>query len=161
MKSRLDEDREFFRSQQRLADAASHWSENGRDETLLLADGKPLAEAEALVAARGDELEPETLNYIETSASAVHRHREATLALATARRQLRLARLGIAAVGVLAVAATSAAYLAYVGQDVARQEAERAWTAESRLLAALSEEQTDTGASGVAYSSLLRRCQKT
>ncbi len=63
----LEEDREDLRVLGRLAAASRRWQEEGRSVDFVLAEGKPLLEAEELEARWGDELEPAQRELIAAS----------------------------------------------------------------------------------------------
>ena len=71
----LEEDREFLRVRTRVAEGAARWREEARRPDLLLPPGKPLAEAEALVTDRAEELDPGAVEYVAASSSARRRRR--------------------------------------------------------------------------------------
>ena len=50
-----------------MAEAAAHWREEGKPSDLLLHSGKPLAEAADILDRRRPDLQPEMVNYIESS----------------------------------------------------------------------------------------------
>ena len=63
----LDDDLEYLRIRDRVATAATHWIAERTASDYLLAEGKPLAEAEALLAARREILERNEVEFIEAS----------------------------------------------------------------------------------------------
>jgi WD40 repeat protein len=63
----LAKDREFLRTRARVAAAAARWRQEGKRPDLLLPEGKPLAEAQELLARRRAELEPAVVEYAEES----------------------------------------------------------------------------------------------
>jgi tetratricopeptide (TPR) repeat protein len=67
----IEENRDFLRIRGRVAAAANRWREESREPAYLLSEGKPLAEAEHLLAQHRGELAPETIEYIEVSSAAV------------------------------------------------------------------------------------------
>ena len=71
----LEDDREFLRVRARVAEGAARWREEARRPDLLLPPGKPLAEAEALVTDRAEELDPGAVEYVAASSSAQRRRR--------------------------------------------------------------------------------------
>ena len=82
LKDFLDKDREFLRARTRAA--AERWRRESRDVDFLLHEGKPLAEARELLKTRRDDLEPETIEFIEQSISYRTRQRRLrTRAIAT------------------------------------------------------------------------------
>jgi tetratricopeptide (TPR) repeat protein len=112
-----EQNREFLRSHARLSAATRAWEREGRSRDFLLPRGKPLAEAQALVAER-----------VGLSES------EAALVEASVRRAKRFSRLRAAAIAALVVLALSATVAAYF----ARRESERA-----RIQAGTSQRTTD------------------
>jgi WD40 repeat protein len=126
----LDDDREYLRIRDRVAAQAAHWIRERAAADYLLAKGKPLTEAEALLNERLDILQPSEIEYIRASQRR--------------RGRLRLwARMAVLAV----VAVASVAALAGVhawregqrasreGQRASREAAERA-SAQDRALRA-------------------------
>ena len=67
LKDLLDKDREFLRARTRAAAAAERWRRESRDVDFLLPEGKPLAEARELLKTRRDDLDPETIEFIQNS----------------------------------------------------------------------------------------------
>lgn len=63
----LSENQEFLRSRARASEEASRWREEKRARDFLLPPGKPLADAEALMAAYRGDLEADLIDYIELS----------------------------------------------------------------------------------------------
>ncbi|MBI4956404.1 MAG: hypothetical protein HY908_30585, partial [Myxococcales bacterium] len=98
----LDEDGELGRVRARVASAAARWHLEGEPQDLLLAEGKPLLEAEELVAARAA-----TLGELETRFVAGSRRRARAV-----RRLKRAAVAGLGALTVLAVVLGTVAWLA-------------------------------------------------
>lgn len=104
-----EENRENLHLHARLTAAANTWELEGRTADFLLARGKQLAEARALAAA-GVRLAP-----AEAALLAASEHRS--------RQFARLRASAIAALAILAVAASGAAYLARQQSNVARTQA--------------------------------------
>lgn len=73
----IDEDREFLRTRERVEAAAVLWEQEGMVEDRLLARGRPLAEAEDLLAERRADLSPSLIAFIEGSTAAETRRQEA------------------------------------------------------------------------------------
>jgi WD40 repeat protein len=73
----VDEDREFLRTRERIEAAAALWDKEGRLDDRLLAPGRPLAEAEDLLAKRRPDLSPSLVGFIEASTAAEMRRQEA------------------------------------------------------------------------------------
>jgi len=69
----LAEDREFLRARARVADAAALWRQEHQRADFLLAEGKPLADAQHLLDQHREDLEADLVNYVE--ASIKHRQR--------------------------------------------------------------------------------------
>ena len=67
LKDLLDKDREFLRARTRAAAAAERWRRESRHVDFLLPEGKPLAEARELLKTRRDDLDPETIEFIDHS----------------------------------------------------------------------------------------------
>ena len=63
----LDKDREFLRARTRAASAAERWRRENRHGDFLLHEGKPLEEAGELLKTRRDDLDPETIEFIDHS----------------------------------------------------------------------------------------------
>ncbi len=109
LRSWRDEDRELLLVHARLATATRAWEKNARSADLLLARGKPLAEAKELVSAGVHLTAPES-----------------ALLIASERRARRFAQLRAGAIiglGVLAVVAAGAAYKANVESGRAQVQA--------------------------------------
>jgi WD40 repeat protein len=87
----VDEDREFLRTRERIEAAAALWDKEGRLDDRLLAPGRPLAEAEDLLAKRRPDLSPSHIGFIEASLAAEMRRQEALQE--THRQKLRRNRL--------------------------------------------------------------------
>lgn len=104
----LEEDHELVIVRHRVADAAAHWRSEGGGRDFLLGDGKPLVEAEALLAAHPELLAEHEVRLIDASR-------------ARARGRARLKRTAIGGLVVLTAAASAAAWVA-VGQ---RREAQQ------------------------------------
>ena len=67
LKDILDKDREFLRARTRATTAAERWRQESRHVDFLLHEGKPLAEARELLKTRRDDLDPETIEFIDHS----------------------------------------------------------------------------------------------
>ena len=67
LKELLAKDREFLRARTRAAIAARRWDWEKRHNDFLLHEGKPLAEARELLKTRRDDLDPETVEFIDHS----------------------------------------------------------------------------------------------
>ena len=84
LKDLLDKDREFLRARTRAAAAAERWRRESRDVDFLLHEGKPLAEARELLKTRRDDLDPETIEFIDHSIRyRTRQRRRRTRAIAT------------------------------------------------------------------------------
>ncbi len=80
----LEKDREFLRARTRAAAAAERWRRESRDIDFLLHEGKPLAEARELLITRRDDLDPETVEFIDHSIRyRTRQRRRRTRAIAT------------------------------------------------------------------------------
>ena len=88
----IDEDREFLRTRERIEAAAALWEQEGRVDDRLLAPGRPLAEAEDLLAKRRPDLSPPLIGFIEASMAAERRRQEACRS-SSQRQKLRRNRL--------------------------------------------------------------------
>lgn len=99
---------EFYRVRDEVEEQRRRWESAGRSRDLLIPHGLPLAEAEAITARFGDELAPDTRNFIGASGR-------------RARLQHRLATAAAGLFALLALAATAAGITAHNQQ----QRAER------------------------------------
>jgi WD40 repeat protein/tetratricopeptide (TPR) repeat protein len=122
----LDKDRDFLRARTRAAAAAEHWRRESRHDDFLLHEGRPLAEATELLKTRRDDLEPETIEFIDRSVrcQARQRRRRHRVAIALALTILLTALFGTAA------ALTTLAMIRIEGErrntEIARQKADKA-----------------------------------
>jgi WD40 repeat protein len=109
----LEHDRELLIVRARVSAAAARWQGEGRRADLLLNEGRPLTEAEALAATLGTELAPEE---------------RALIAASQKRRRSRalIKRGAAAALVLLSAAATLAAIYAGVQQSLAENNARTA-----------------------------------
>ncbi|MFH1137461.1 MAG: SUMF1/EgtB/PvdO family nonheme iron enzyme, partial [Pseudomonadota bacterium] len=126
----LEEAREFLQSRARLESALRRWNEeNERDDPkkkpddVLLPEGKPLADAQALEKSRRDELTPEQIDFIARSAM-----------LHETRRRKRLRQFQAASVVflVLAVLAVIGGTAALKQTKLAQSQKEAAWLNEAK-----------------------------
>lgn len=69
-------------SKARIEAAAALWEEEQRDPSWLLAEGRPLAEGEEILATRQQELSPDLIEFIEASAAHAWRGRQRKRAIA-------------------------------------------------------------------------------
>ena len=84
LKDLLEKDREFLRARTRAAAAAERWRREDRHVDFLLPEGKPLAEAGELHKTRRDDLDPETIEFIDHSIRyRTRQRRRRTRAIAT------------------------------------------------------------------------------
>ena len=84
LKDLLDKDREFLRARTRAAAAAERWQQESRHIDFLFHEGKPLAEARELLITRRDDLDPETIEFIDHSSRyRTRQRRRRTRAIAT------------------------------------------------------------------------------
>jgi eukaryotic-like serine/threonine-protein kinase len=67
LKDLLNKDREFLRARARAASAAERWRRESRHVDFLLHEGRPLAEARELLNPRRDDLDRETIEFINQS----------------------------------------------------------------------------------------------
>ncbi len=67
--------REFLATRSRVRADAKRWLAEDKNPDLLLPPGKRLAEAEDVLLARREEIDDQTIGYVETSISA-QRHRD-------------------------------------------------------------------------------------
>ncbi len=63
----LEENRDFLRARDRVAQSAARWKSENQNPDLLLPPGKPLAEAEDILLKRRDDLDANLVEYIESS----------------------------------------------------------------------------------------------
>lgn len=146
----VEEDRHQLQVRARLAAASEHWDEEGRSAELLIPTGKPLLEAEDLLAGWEATLEGREVAFIRASLVAEHARRQATEAEA-----LRKLRRGYVVMGMLAVLALVALVGAVYGKwqadqahqaaDQAARERDKALQTQSLLLADLSRQQAAKG----------------
>ncbi len=133
----IEEHRDFIRTRDRVTESMARWREQDCIPERLLPEGKPLAEAEALIAAT-DDLDSSLIEYIDASRSAASAQRQA-LADAQAKRQ-RIARVLSGVIGALIGLAVLAGYVAFDMRQTATQEVyERAREQAKRLLAQAGE----------------------
>jgi len=161
----LEEDREYLRARARVSAAAERWRKEGAVADLLLPEGKALAEGEALLARR-DELDPEVVDYVEASLEAQRARFER--AQAAHRRRFRIASVAAVVLGLLAIGAGVAGYLAYLNsieaeaqRSIADSQRQKAQEAEfqalrdrSLVLSDLSVAETESGnaTNGMLYA---------
>ena len=112
LKDLLDTDREFLRARARVAAGAERWRREGRHIDFLLPEGRPLAEARELVQTRRDDLEPETIEFIDHSI----RHRS--------RQRRRRMRVIAAATGTALSVVTAFAIFSFVERRDALEQKE-------------------------------------
>lgn len=138
----IDDDREALRVRDRVAAAASQWVRERAASDYLLAEGKPLAEAEALLTERIDLLQPNEIEFIQVS----RRRRQ---------RRRMVARVIVAGVLIVAVAAAFAGVYAWAeGRRATRAAVERQNAIDravhARLLARESQESARVSAEEAA-----------
>jgi WD40 repeat protein len=75
MQSWLRDNQEFLRAKARLEETARRWQVSGKDRDYLLAEGKPLAEAEDVLKKRRAELAEGEVEFIEACLKAAARRR--------------------------------------------------------------------------------------
>ena len=89
----IDADREFLATRARVQTDTQRWLAEDRNTDLLLPLGKRLAEAEELLLERRNEVDHQTIEYVEASASA---QRQAQAAIAARDETLRTQSLFLA-----------------------------------------------------------------
>lgn len=166
----IDQDREFLRTKDRVEDSAKHWNAESRDASLLLPRGRPLAEAQDILAQRRSDLAPDIIEFIEASLAAKRAQDEEEARREGERQQMeaaadasrereraarRLTRRTVFAaigVGVLAVLAGGLAWYATrqaneaeAQRILAEDERNRALVFQSLYLASLSQQETVRG----------------
>ncbi len=143
--AQIAEDRSDLQMRARLEEQATRWeAATGKDRnSLLLAAGLPLSEAEDLLRRRREELDRGLINYIETSTTAI---------LAQQRKTTRRLQAIAATLAILAVGAAIGAWFGFTGQQRAQQQAEVARTQETRAISILGRQSI---ASGDAQSGML------
>ena len=109
----LKENQEFLRTRGRVEAAAARWSQENRNTAYLLAPGKPLAEAEDMLARRRAELDSLVIAFISAS-------------IAKARRKQHWQRIFVVGVTILALVATWGAFLGIKGQREAEKQFQHA-----------------------------------
>ena len=125
----LEADREFLRMRSRLGFAVDRWADAGRDAQLLLPAGVPLEEARALRRAAPAELRPAETEFIRQSE-------------ARATRGRRLRQAAVAALALLGVAASGAAWYADGQRRQAADNARLAETARASAETSAAEAET-------------------
>jgi len=110
MKEWVEKNKETLRARSRVSVAASRWTEEGKSRDLLLAAGKPLAEAEELVRNPILELSGQEKAFIKAS-------------VAKKRRLWWMKRAVVAALAILTIITAGAAYLANKQRERAQIEA--------------------------------------
>ena len=130
----LEGDREVLKARARLRTAAFRWAEEGRNEQLLLAPGKPLEDALAVQAGGGEltGLEEEFLRRSEWRA----------------RRSVRVRRLAVVSLAVLALVATGSGWAARNAAEAARGEALAARRTHEFMVGLLSAARPDVAQGG-------------
>lgn len=130
----LEGDREVLKARARLRTAAFRWAEEGRNEQLLLAPGKPLEDARAVLAGGGEltGLEQEFLRRSEWRA----------------RRSARIRRLAVFSLVVLALAASGSGWAARNAAEAARGEALAARRTHEFMVGLLSAARPDVAQGG-------------
>jgi WD40 repeat protein len=123
----IEADRHFLQARTRVLSAADLWQQEGRSAERLLPGGRPLAEAEDMLAARPDELESRVVEYIRDSAVAARRKE---------RRRFRVVAAAAVVLAAFSVAATAGGYIALIQRQRAKDQADLAM---ARQLAAESE----------------------
>ncbi len=106
----LRQNREFLRIRTRVEEAATQWQHEYKDSAYLVTKGKPLAEAEELLERQYLELSGSVTEFIEAS-------------IAKARLGQRRLRIFAGIAIALALIAGSGAYLGFIGQQKAEEQA--------------------------------------
>ena len=106
----VEKNKEYLRARARVSASAARWMDGGKTRDLLLAAGKPLAEAEELVKNPALELSDQERTFINAS-------------VAKKRRLWWMKRAVVAALAVLTVVAAGAAFLANKQRERAQVEA--------------------------------------
>jgi WD40 repeat protein len=167
----VEEDREFLRTRERIEVAAGRWLEAGRDVSLLLPRGRPLAEAQDILVARRTDLAPDIVAFIEGSVAAKRAQDEQERKVqqqlvdaahereTAARRLARRTRMAAIGIGMLAAVAVGFGWYAIrQANEAARQSAvavQQKQAALARQLAAQAEMAYDESANGLEMSALL------
>ena len=138
---------EFLRLRAHLRAAGILWREEGGSPDFLLADGKPLADAEALLAADAASLDAPTTEFIECSSR--HRRRERN-------KTLRRIRAVAAVFALLAICAAGAAVFGFVQKRAAEQRAVALRSALAEADIQLAARMVDSGAPDRALAPLAR-----
>lgn len=137
--AQLAMDRQLILARARLAEQAARWqeAESPQRDSLLLAPGLPLGEAEAVLERDGQTLPPAMTAFIKASAAAnlSRLEREA----ATAQRQVRRARAIAGVIGALGITTAAAAV---VGFQFWREAEVQAGVAEERAAVAEAQQRT-------------------
>ncbi len=153
----VNEDREFLRTRERIEAAAALWDQEGRLDDRLLAPGRPLAEAEDLLAKRRADLSPPLVRFIEASAAAEKRRLDAMRAA----HLRKLQRFGLTTLASLLIAFLMAGLLWYannrrtVADEATRQSVARRQEAEEAKKAAERERDKALSRALAIQSSLL------
>jgi WD40 repeat protein len=130
----VEEDREFLRTRERIEGTAARWIEAGRDASLLLPRGRPLAEAQEILVQRRLDLASNIIELIESSIAAKRTQDDAERAaqqrlldaererVVAARRLARRTRNFAVGIGVGAVLAVgSAVYAVWQANETEKQ----------------------------------------
>jgi len=118
LKDLLDQNREFLRIKERIAEAAARWRDGKRAEALLLAQGARLAEAADALRERRADLNPREAEFVQMSLEAAERKR-----VNTERLHAILAAGGVALAALLFGAI---AFWQHLAATQARRDAEAA-----------------------------------
>jgi WD40 repeat protein len=153
----VEEDREFLRTRERSETAVARWIESGRDASLLLPRGRPLAEAQEMLTARRPDLAPDVVAFVEASMAAKRAQDEEERKVqqerldaarereAAARRLAMRTRIAALGIGVLAVLAAGFGWYAKIQAGTAEERADQLQKAASRLLGSTAQQLVGLG----------------
>lgn len=144
----LKGDREFLRIRTHVAEAAARWRSEDRHADFLLAPGKPLVEAEDMMANYGSEVDRETATFVDASSRSAQaaRRRKRNLAIAVA-GAFMLTALTFGTVSFASYLRASAAAIraseAAENERIARGDAEKALDASEKAEALAKQRQQE------------------
>ncbi len=101
----FEEDQQYLKTRARVAASSQRWFQEQQESSLLLAEGRPLAEAEDLLHRRREELSDDVISYIEASQHASRDRVE---------HERRRSRRIIGAIGTALVVACTLAVVSFV-----------------------------------------------
>lgn len=149
IRNQLAQDRVLLRIRGRIASAAQYWQAEGKMDSLLLGEGKPLVDAQELYRQWEAVLEPKVVEFIEASQEAVERRRQekARAALREQQRRANLRRSRIISISfaLLSLVAMVGGYFGYQGQEMAESQRQQAEQERDRARASedLAEQERD------------------